>query len=59
MVLLEKFVEEQKAIIRKKMQKFLAEEYGNISTDVTSKLVESMPRRASAVLKAKGSPTKY
>jgi len=41
------------------MQKFLAEEWGNISTEVTSKLVESMPRRVLAVLKAKGGPTKY
>jgi len=28
---------------KKEMQKFLAEEWGNISTEVTSKFVESMP----------------
>lgn len=37
----------------------LIEEWANISTAVTSKLVKSMPKRMEAVIKNNGSPTKY
>lgn len=37
----------------------LQEEWGKITSQVTQTLVDSMPRRLEAVLKAKGYATKY
>lgn len=41
------------------LKSVIMEEWQKISSDVTKKLVESMPRRLSAVIKAKGKSTKY
>ena len=37
----------------------LKEEWEKIPLEVTKKLVDSMPQRLTAVIKAKGGPTKY
>lgn len=37
----------------------LIEEWANISTDITEKLIGSMPKRMEAVIKNNGNPTKY
>ena len=37
----------------------VVEEWGEIEPEVCQKLIESMPRRIRAVIKAKGSYTKY
>lgn len=37
----------------------LNEEWGNIGAEITTKLVDSMPRRLQAVIASKGYPTKY
>ena len=37
----------------------LAEEWGEIPPEVCQNLIESMPRRIQAVIKAKGGHTKY
>lgn len=50
----------KRTITNKDMLKtVIMEEWQKISPDVTKKLVESMPRRLSAVIKAKGGATKY
>ena len=41
------------------LKKAITEEWYKITSDVTKKPVESMPRRLNAVLKAKGKQTKY
>ena len=41
------------------LKKVIIEEWNKIGQETTCKLVESMPRRLSAVIKAKGYPTSY
>lgn len=41
------------------LKKIIEREWNNIAENITSKLVESMPRRLQAVIDAKGYPTKY
>lgn len=41
------------------LKKCLLEEWSKIPTNVTQNLVDSMPRRMEAVIKAEGGPTKY
>ncbi|GBM71089.1 Transposable element Tcb2 transposase [Araneus ventricosus] len=51
----------QKHKIRNKanLKQVLQEEWGKISSDITKKLVESVPRRLEDIIKAKGHGTKY
>jgi DDE superfamily endonuclease len=56
---LEKKVASRKPSLKKDLEKVLKEEWELISENLTKKLVESMPRRVSAVIHAKGGSTKY
>lgn len=51
----------RKRVIRNRndLKTALQEEWNNIPSNVTKNLVDSMPRRLNAVIKAKGYPTKY
>lgn len=44
---------------RNDLKNALLEEWNNISSDYTRKLVESVPNRLQLVIKSKGNPTKY
>lgn len=44
---------------KNEMKKLLVETWNNIGSDVTKKLVESMPRRLRQVILNKGGPTRY
>lgn len=44
---------------KRQLEQAISEEWGKISSDITSKLVESMPNRLLAVIKNNGNPTKY
>lgn len=44
---------------RNQLKQRLQQEWNNIGSDITQKLLESMPRRINAVIKAKGQSTKY
>jgi transposase len=44
---------------KNEMKKLFVETWNNIGSDVTKKLVESMPRRIRQVILNKGGPTRY
>lgn len=44
---------------KERLKSVISTEWEKISADVTKKLVDSMPRRLEAIIKAKGYPTKY
>lgn len=56
---LERRVRQHIITSKTQLKSVLLEEWQNISTDLTQKLVASMPHRLSAVLKSRGYPTKY
>lgn len=56
---LERQIRKHEVNTKAELKTIIQEEWGKISPDVTQKLVASMPSRISAVIKAKGYPTRY
>lgn len=56
---LERRIRKRTITSKETLKTALKEEWQSILPNITEKLVESMPRRLCAVIKAKGYPTKY
>lgn len=56
---LDRRVRKNKISNKEDLKKAFSDEWMKIGSDITEKLVSSMPRRIQALLDAKGGPTKY